>query len=169
MTAAGYNSESLGRRAPAAAAARDGINDIARRLDDLLQTMADLPSPPPGFGRIEVDVLEAARAAWTQERQRERIFGLSLLANPGWDILLQLFIAREEGRDVSVETLSQNSGAPELSLVRCIAHLIETGLVIRQSNRSGSGAPALLLSNEGLRLMCNHFTRVEADRGAAGV
>lgn len=148
-----------------AAPAGGGIGDIARRLDVLLRSMADLPSPPAASGTIEFGALDAARRAWREEREREQLFGLTTLANPAWDILLDLFIGREEGREVTVGAFASRIKAPEFALVRCIANLIEAGLVIREDRPQSSAV--LVLADEGLRLMCEFFTRVAASPGGA--
>lgn len=145
---------------------RGSIDEIARRLDHLLRTMAEVPSLEPP-ATVRDGALKAARRAWKARRERERIFGPGLVANPAWDILLDLFLAHAEDREVTVFGVCASTTVDEWTVVRWIANLVEAKLVTRQSTAADPRSIKLTLTDQGLAMMCDYFNRV-ADLDAAG-
>jgi DNA-binding MarR family transcriptional regulator len=64
-------------------------------------------------------------------RMRERFFEPSLFADPGWDILLDLYAAADEGKSVSVSSLCIAAAVPPTTALRWITNMTEAGLLIR--------------------------------------
>jgi hypothetical protein len=143
------------------------MDDIARRLDDLLKAMAETSPAEPASGSIGADKLEAARRKRLERQERERVFGTSIFGDHGWRILLDLFIAYEEGQDVTVFTICRDIPVPEAVVLRCVTSLIEAQLVLRTSQASDARRISLALTDRGLAMMCDYFNRVEAIPGAA--
>lgn len=143
-----------------------GMDDITRRLDDLLKAMAEVSPAEPAAGSVGADKLEAARRARAERRERERVFGASIFGDHGWCILLDLFIAFEEGREVTVFTMCRDIPVPEGAVLRCVATLIEAQLVLRQSQAPDPRRISLALTDRGLAMMCDYFNRVAAIPGA---
>lgn len=68
-------------------------------------------------------------------RQRDKIFGSGLFGEPAWDMLLDLFIAREKRwRPVSISSLCIASAVPQTTALRWIAVMVEQGLLIRDTD-----------------------------------
>jgi hypothetical protein len=144
-----------------------GMDEIARRLDDLLKAMAEVPPPQPAVGSAEPDQIVAARRERVERRERERVFGPAVFGDHGWDVLLELFIALEEGRDVTVFTICREMAVPEAAVLRCIATLIGAQLVLRQPQESDPRRMLLALTEEGFAMMCDYFNRMAAIPGDA--
>lgn len=143
------------------------MEEITRRLDELVRTVSDplaAGSPPA----IKDGILLAARRAWRARRERQLIFGESILADLPWDILLDLFIARIEGRRVTVSSTALAIGSSDATVARWAAQLIETKLVT-SGGAIGASDRMLSLTDEGLNLMCDYFLRTypELDVAAA--
>jgi predicted ArsR family transcriptional regulator len=149
---------------------RDNIDDIARRLDELLRTMGDASGSPQGEEQVGDGLLEAARRDWKLRRERERAF-CTILFNPTWDILLDLFIARGEKRQVTTATLSGTLNFSESAVFRCISQLIEQKLVTREEGAPeqgpGKGNVRLALTEKATGLMRDHYDRATQEPGAA--
>lgn len=62
---------------------------------------------------------------------RLRLFGEALLADPAWDILVELMRAALGGRRVAVTALCTASKAPFTTALRRIDDLIDAGLAMR--------------------------------------
>lgn len=146
---------------------RRGIDDIARRLDDLLQAMAEVPSPEPALGAVGDDVLQIARRRRIEGRERERIFGSSLFGDHGWEIMLDLFVAKAETRELTIVSICRGISLPEAAVLRCIAILIEAQLVARRAQEADPRTILLALTDKGLAMMCDYFNRVAAMQGDA--
>jgi len=145
---------------------RDGIDEIARRLDELLRAMGDVSQAGrPGAG-LDGDSLEAARQVWRARRERDRIFGATLAADPGWDILLDLFIAMGERREVTIAATSASTGIEEETVLRCIAHLANARLVAGQPQRFDEQTTCLSLTDQALAMMSEYLARTR-ELGAA--
>jgi DNA-binding MarR family transcriptional regulator len=150
-----------------APAPRDGIDDIARRLDELLRAMADVSPPAAGPVLVEAEKLAAARRAFRNRRERERLFGQALFTDPSWDVLLDLFIARKEGREVTVFSACQATAVPEETVLRCITHLVEAKLVTRRAGASDPRSIYLTLTEKARALMHDYFSRTMPGSGDA--
>jgi hypothetical protein len=164
---AAANDEAGGPAGPAQASSRT-MDDIVHRLDELLRTIAAVPSPASAAAHIARRERDAARAEWHARRERERLFGSSLFGDTGWDILLDLFIAREEGRDVTLSTICETASLAQPAMLRCLAMLIEEGLILRGSRSPDPRENQLELSEQALALMCEYFSRATTGSGDAG-
>jgi hypothetical protein len=69
---------------------------------------------------------------WMVQRRRagQRVFGPGFFSDPAWDILMELFLARLEGRAVSIEQLGFITY--ESVLKRWLAILEDRGLVAKE-------------------------------------
>ena len=143
------------------------MDDIVHRLDDLLRTVAAVPSAAPAAGPNERNKLSAARAEWKARRERERLFGSKLFGDTAWDILLDLFMAREEGRDVTLSSIGETVSLAEPAMLRCLAMLIEEGLILREARSPHPRGNYLRLSAQALELMCEYFSRTMTGSGDA--
>lgn len=68
-------------------------------------------------------------------RRREQIFGPHLFSDPAWDMLLDLYIARQASRDVSVSSACLASGAPLTTALRWLRRLEHEGYVERDADQ----------------------------------
>ncbi|MGL5839227.1 MAG: MarR family transcriptional regulator, partial [Sphingorhabdus sp.] len=71
------------------------------------------------------------RAMIKLRRMRDRFFDPQLFADPGWDILLDLYAAQDEGKPVSVSSLCIAASVPPTTALRWITNMTETGLLTR--------------------------------------
>jgi len=76
---------------------------------------------------------EKAQAAYAARRKRSEVFGEfdTLFGEPAWDILLDLFVARRDGRDISVTSACMAGCCPPTTGLRHLASLETCGLVER--------------------------------------
>jgi DNA-binding MarR family transcriptional regulator len=111
--------------------ARGLLAELARELEGGEET-APLPlpgSPIDGVGRR----LATAKAWQRASAVRRRIFeeGESLFSDPGWDILLDLYIEDAEHRSVSVSSACIAAGVPPTTGLRWLDRLQRRGLLTR--------------------------------------
>lgn len=137
------------------------IADITRRLQAELNLVPARPVP----GSSE----RARQLAWAKSivearRERDRLFGKGLFAEPAWEILLELFIAHHESRDTAIKTACHASTVPQTTALRYIAHLVERGLVVRRPHPQDSRCTHLRLSERGLATMTEYVRRMESGR-----
>ncbi|HEY0014080.1 MAG TPA: hypothetical protein VGB79_14655 [Allosphingosinicella sp.] len=164
----------------------DGFRDASNRNDwaaILSQASARLEDPGDGrrgtrdergeaLGRIEplpaAELLSAARRMATARRVRDEVFGNGQFLNPGWNILLELFIAGEEGRNVTIKSACVAACVPQSTALRHIAHLIDVRLALRAQHPSDARSAYLKLTDGGRTRMVAFLTLSEVDRGGSG-
>lgn len=96
-----------------------------------LQQKSDDSPPAPRTGSTAA----LARALYRERQIRTKFLGTAVhLGEPGWDILLDLYIAASEQRRVSVSSLCIASGVPSTTALRWIALLVERGALVRESD-----------------------------------
>ena len=79
--------------------------------------------------------LQRAKAYYRKRRSRELIFGSSdLFADPAWDILIDLFIAYEEGQGISISSACIASAVPTTTALRWLKLLEEEGHISRNND-----------------------------------
>lgn len=78
---------------------------------------------------------DLARRAFRERRRREKLFGdNALFGEPGWDLLLDLFIAAEQGKSVSISQACIGACVPSTTALRWIGLLEGKGLLVRESD-----------------------------------
>ena len=91
--------------------------------------------------------LQRAKEYYRKRRSRERIFGRSdLFADPAWDILIDLFIAYEEGQGISISSACIASAVPTTTALRWLKLLEEEGHISRINDPSDARRVNLYLS-----------------------
>jgi DNA-binding MarR family transcriptional regulator len=73
-----------------------------------------------------------ARRIIRLRRRREILLGNALFADPAWDMLLDLLVAEEEDRAISVTSLCIAAAVPVTTAQRWITVLAEGGLITRK-------------------------------------
>jgi hypothetical protein len=114
-------------------------------------------------------LLAAVRNARDIRRRHERIFGQDLLADPGWDLLLDLFIAEAEGRRLSIAAACLAAPVPTGTALRCIAHLADVGLIDRTADPGDHGLFYLVPTGEAAAKLALFLTppAPDAEKSAA--
>lgn len=106
------------------------------RLAALTRQLADEIAKLGSEAAPAAETPEALRLRLRREikarRARERVFGTTLFADPAWDILLDLTLARLEHRQTSVSSLCIAASVPTTTALRWIKMLLEQGLIVRR-------------------------------------
>lgn len=134
-------------------------------------------NPPPQaaeFGdrsdREDTDVAgrlaAIAQAEYTGRRRRNGLFRRSLFAEPAWDMLLDLYVQRHHGRQVSVHNLCVAAAVPQTTALRWIGKLEANLLIERSPCPHDNRVVHIALSAEALALM-EDYLRGQLGRSAA--
>lgn len=97
--------------------------------------------------------LSLATEIYRFRRKRDDFFRDSLFSDPGWDILLELYRLRLEGRRASVKSVCIASGVPPTTALRWINILISKGLLERTNDLRDHRVRWIALSDEGYGTM----------------
>jgi DNA-binding MarR family transcriptional regulator len=94
-----------------------------------------------------------AERLYAERRRREEYFPPALFGEPAWDLLLALFIAREDGRNVSLSEAYDAAKVEPGQGPTLIEKLIAAGLVTRSHNRRN----AVLLTDRGMDRLSDYL------------
>lgn len=78
---------------------------------------------------------EFVRTAKRYRLRRNPVFDTSLFRDPAWDMLLDLLIAEEEGKSLSVSALCLGSGVAMTTALRHVQRLADHGFVLRRGDQ----------------------------------
>lgn len=81
-------------------------------------------------------LIAAAREEVRRRGDRRLVLGPDLLAEPAWDMLLDLYLARAAGRRVAVSSLCIAAGVPTTTALRWIRVLERGGFLVREGDCS---------------------------------
>ena len=114
---------------------------------------------------------EMARTAYAKRRKRTSIFGdPELFGEPGWDILLDLYIAQVEQKPVSVSSACIGSASPPTTGLRWLGVLADQGLLEREHDPADQRRVLVRLTDKALEAMDDYFSssaNLHGDRRAA--
>jgi DNA-binding MarR family transcriptional regulator len=130
----------------------DELADFARTLARIAEQDESLPSQlrdkPVSFRAAPANLFEPnvpapidneavkVRNLIKLRRLRDQHFDPSLFADPGWDILLDLYAAKLEGKPVSVSSLCIAAAVPPTTGLRWITTMTEHGALVRRQDPS---------------------------------
>lgn len=151
--------------APAASSGTSALADLAARLSNLACELERVAAAPEAASHAPVQpetliprhlhsALATARHAYWLRRQRAQIFGSAeLFGEPGWDILLDLYIAHAEGKQVSVSSACIGSASPATTGLRWLSVLAEQGLIAREADEQDQRRIMVRLTHSGIAAM----------------
>lgn len=126
----------------------DGGTDASGPLLTLQHSTEELVSQHRG------ELLHKCLAIYNLRRDRDRIFGLDgLFCEPAWDILLDLFIAHLQEKQVSVTSAAVASCAPLTTALRWLSTLEQNDLVMRAPDPFDGRRVHIKLTSVGLATM----------------
>lgn len=95
------------------------------------QARATAGIAPPSEDAACAAAAKTAQALLHHRRLRDRCLGAELFRDPAWDILLDLYVASELGRKISVSSACGASGVPTATGLRWLTKLEKLGAVVR--------------------------------------
>lgn len=121
------------------AEARTKAQEIKSRLDD--QILAGM-----------------ALTIYNARQRRDRYFGIGMFGEPAWDMLLDLFVKRASGSQVSTTSLCIAAGATPSTGTRVILLLEDKGLLERTRASDDRRVIFVDLTDKGYELMRTYLT-----------
>ncbi|MCC2977256.1 winged helix DNA-binding protein [Sphingomonas sp. PL-96] len=119
------------------------------------------PGPiPTDQGAEALPTPSAIRGVIRARRLREQFFDAELFADPAWDMLLDLTVARLEQASVSVSSLCIAAAVPPTTALRWITTMIEAGLFERQDDPHDRRRAYVALTDRGFEGMQGYVAAV---------
>ncbi len=100
--------------------------------------------------------LRLAVSLYGLRRKRDAAAGRKgLFGEPGWDILLDLYIAEQRRAEIQVSSVCLDASVPSTTILRWIARLEREGLIYRVADNTDARRRYVRLTNDGRSLMHN--------------
>lgn len=99
-----------------------------------------------------------AMEEYYHRRVRSEFFPSTLFGEPGWDILLDLFISRINGKRISITSACAASDCPPTTALRWVTVLEDDGLVNRIDDSSDRRRSWVAMSDKGMQFMSKYLT-----------
>ncbi len=141
---------------------RQSVSAVAETLKAHHAEAAPANVAPAGLATAKDDSLDCAmldqlRGAIAARRARVSHFDSSFFADPAWDILLTLMVARAEGRYETVTNLAASTNVPDSTAKRWIRYMTDSGMLVRSDDPHDSRRSLLALSDETARQMRSYL------------
>jgi DNA-binding MarR family transcriptional regulator len=127
---------------------------IVRQATARLSALHDRFSPPGGGLALRA----VAERLYSERRKRDEHFPPGLFGEPAWDLLLALFMAREDGRDL---TLAQAYAAAKVDPAdgpALVDRLTAAGMVLRSRAQSDRRCNAVVLTDHAVERLSDYLT-----------
>jgi DNA-binding MarR family transcriptional regulator len=123
-----------GKAAPASGGKEQELRQALKGLRRILNAV-ELEEVVGREGRADPDMLAFARRMINERYRRFQYFDGHLFSDPAWDIMLELFVAELESREVPVTNLCFTSNVPDTTVLRWIKTLCSEDLVVRHKDK----------------------------------
>lgn len=120
----------------ASAADRPELIELELLQEQLNRLRFRLEKPQPAKPRSlePAMLLPLVKQILRSRRQRDTLFGTDLFGEPAWDILLELFVAEQTYRKLSVSSVCLASAVPPSTAIRWVERLESAGWVRRDND-----------------------------------
>ncbi len=119
------------------------------RSADRLKDPLSAPSTVEEIMRNSDRLAYTARSILSQNQIRKKLFSNNLFGDPGWYMLLELFVQYLEGTKISSKSLTISADCPPTTALRYVGLLEEAGLVTRTSSTDDRRFTLVELTQEG--------------------
>ncbi len=126
---------------------------IQHALGHIAALAAILPSE-----LTETALRAMAERLYSERRRRDGYFPAGLFGEPAWDLTLALFVAREEGREVSLAEACEAAGVGRTAGRRLLAKMEEAELVARTTGRADRRRQCVALTDNGAERLTDYLT-----------
>lgn len=136
---------------------RDPIDFVEAGLK-LIKTASLVTSSGDNMRELREFGVRQARLELHNRRRRDDYLPTHIFGEPGWVMMLELYISSDEQRPVPVTSLCAMSGEPQSTALRWIAILEQEGLVFRSDASPDKRVRIVSLSLTGLELLDDYFS-----------
>ena len=144
----------------------DLINRLAAVRGELRKVEEDL-FRLRGAQSETMPVVAFAKAIYSARRLRHDFFPPAMFADPAWDMLLDLYVARAEGRTVSTSSACLGARVPQTTGLRWLDKLEKAGAIVRRAAADDMRMINVELSPQSYEAMTRLLTRMSDEAPVA--
>lgn len=153
------------------------IAEIKSRIDQIQEMLASgvgenptavrqqdrIDDPNGALDAPERDLIDRISFSIQMRRTRKSHFGSNQLSGPTWDMMLDLMLAKTNGRELSASDLATGAGVPLSSGLRMIAALEQLQLAERFTDERDRRRSIVRLTEQGSTSMASYFAKIDRD------
>lgn len=134
------------------------------RLDPPSAAGEVVPLPP---GSDAPAALQLVKRLYGIRRLRDQVFGgtAEVFRDPAWDLMLDLFAARLEGRRTSISSAALVACIPQTTAIRLVDHLVARGMLRRIPDEHDGRRCFLELTPDAEERMCSFLSLLATEDG----
>ena len=136
--------------------------------DDLPVNQQADNRPRPRRAGLQPPHVALAERMYRARRLRDNYLPGELFGDPAWDLLLDLYVAQIEGRDIGVTSACVASCVPMTTALRWIGLLEEHALIERYDHPLDRRVHYLRLTSDGIRRMQAYLAQAEREVAYGG-
>ena len=129
------------------------VEQLAQRIAGIEALLAHPDDPTSTLDYSDEALASIATRVYRARRRRARHFDAAMFAEPAWDMLLDLFIAKVRGKQERTISLCIAGEVPATTALRWIGVLEEHGLVVRHLAADDRRLRLIALTGQGYRVM----------------
>lgn len=134
------------------------LRNMAQAFDASFDKTEDIDSIQPRFQEADSPRLSRIAGAVLKARaERADFLPCDVFGEPGWNMLLELFTAREQEQRIAVTSLCIASLAPTTTALRWVDKLVASDLVVLKPSTSDGRVIYVELSRNGFLSMQRYF------------
>ena len=125
----------------------EDVGRIARALAELSLD----PTDPAGQNCAAVkstDAVPIARAILEDRKRRSQIFNPGMFGEPGWDLLLNLYVVDRDGPRLTIGKVTQLAGVSLSTSLRWLEYLKDQGLITREHHPTDARTAYVALTDK---------------------
>ena len=128
-----------------------------RRRTGTSQRAGQTPGRREG-GRSPVEI---ARRLFWERRLRDTLFADVQFAEPAWDLLLELYVARAEKTEMPTTRACVAASVPATTALRWIVQLEERGLLCRRRSQRDERLSLVELTDQAFATMSDYLPEID--------
>jgi DNA-binding MarR family transcriptional regulator len=132
----------------------DDARELARLMRILLQNLPTQESDGRG------PLVQKARSVFNERKRRSQFLPRHLFDEPGWDMLLALYITDFSGGRQTIGRLISWIGAPQTTALRWISYLEGHRLISREQHPRDRRTVFVGLTDQGRQVLDRYFSSV---------
>lgn len=126
---------------------------IVRQATARIEALSDFP----GVRAPGLSLRAVAERLYCERRQRDRHFPPGLFGEPAWDMMLALFMAREEGRELHLDEAYEAAGVESGAGRALVARLEAQNMVARAPSKRAKRRQSIHLTKEAVERLTEYL------------
>ena len=106
------------------------------------------------------ETLPIARALLEDRRRRSRLFNPGMFGEPGWELLLNLYVNDQDGARLTIGKLIQIAGTAQSTSLRWLDYLEDQGLISREAHPTDARTAFVALTDKARGSLTSYLSQM---------